>query len=238
SVALVRAALRDAGITAFLAGGVRSHFTELNREQHRLPEGLDGIVFSSTPLFHSLSTAQLTEAVAMQRLVAEQAVEIAGGGAVHIGPISLRPHVNDVATTPPPMSAHGDLRDGYGPALLDAADPRMDAPELAAWTLASAAAFTAPGVATLAYFEEWGPRGVFRADGSSRPVTEAIEMLAALQGRVVATGGTADGLVWAIRDVEAGEVVVANLDAADRVVRVGDAAVTVPALSWRRTAAS
>ncbi|GMM95994.1 hypothetical protein [Microbacterium luteum] len=238
AVALVRAALRDAGITAFLAGGVRSHFTELNREQHRLPEGLDGIVFSSTPLFHSLSTAQLTEAVAMQRLVAEQTVEIAGGGAVHIGPISLRPHVNDVATTPPPMSAHGDLRDGYGPALLDAADPRMDAPELAAWTLASAAAFTAPGVATLAYFEEWGPRGVFRADGSSRPVTEAIEMLAALQGRVVATGGTADGLVWAIRDVEAGEVVVANLDAADRVVRVGDAAVTVPALSWRRTAAS
>ena len=238
AVSLVRTAMREAGITAFVTGGVRSHFTELNREQHRLPEGLDGIVFSSTPLFHSLSTAQLTEAVAMQRIVAEQAGEIAGGRAVHIGPISLRPHVNNVATTPPPMSLHTDLRDGYGPALIDAADPRMDAPELVAWTLASAAAFTVPDVATLCFFEEWGPRGVFRSDGSARPVTEAVEVLAALQGGSVATGGTADGLVWAIVDLAAGEAIVANLDAVERAVRVGEAAVTVPSLSWRRAPAS
>ncbi len=239
----LRAALRDAGVTTFVTGGVRSHFTELNREHHRIPTDVDGIVFSSTPLFHSLGTAQLVESLAMQRLVAVQAVEIAAGRAVHIGPISLRPHVNDVATTAEPVAARSDLTDGYGPALLDAADPRQDAPELAAWTIASAAAFSVPGVVTLSFFEEWGPRGVFGSDGTARPAAEAIALLSALQERDVTTGHTPDGRVWAITvldstDVNGGDLLVANLDRVERVVRApaGDL-VRIPAGAWRRAQA-
>ncbi|MFD4960067.1 hypothetical protein [Microbacterium sp. NPDC058389] len=222
AIALLREALHDAGVETDVVGGVRSHFTELNREHHRLPRGLDGIVFSSTPLFHSLSAAQLVESLPIQRLVATQGVELAGGLPVHIGPISLRPHFNDVATTAPPMPAHDDLRDGYGPALTPAADPRQASPELAAWTVASAAALAVPGVATLAFFEEWGPRGLRTADGSPLPALDAVSALAAIAGEPGLRGDSPDGLVWAIgaRLGDGDTVLVANLDRALRTVEV------------------
>ncbi|KAF2418589.1 hypothetical protein [Microbacterium sp. B35-30] len=222
AIARLRHALTEAGLDIAVVGGVRSHFTELNREHHRLPRGLAGIVFSSTPLFHSLSTAQLIEALPMQRIVATQGVGIAAGLPVHVGPISLRPHFNDVATTPPPMPAHDDLRDGYGSALLDAGDVRQSAPQLAAWTVASAAALAVPGVATLAYFEEWGPRGVRTADGTALPVLAAVSALAALAGATGLRGDSPDGLVWALGARAAGgdTVLVANLDDRPRRVEV------------------
>ncbi|HEY9307804.1 MAG TPA: hypothetical protein VIP82_08345, partial [Microbacterium sp.] len=222
AIARLRHALAEVGLDIAVVGGVRSHLTELNREHHRLPRGLDGIVFSSTPLFHSLSTAQLVESLPMQRIVATQGVSIAAGIPVHIGPISLRPHFNDVATTPPPMPEHDDLRDGYGSALLDAVDARQWAPQLAAWTVASAAALAVPGVATLAYFEEWGPRGVRTADGTALPVLAAVSALAALAGAPGLRGDSPDGLVWALGARTAGSdtVLVANLDVHPRRIEV------------------
>lgn len=271
AVATLRRALTAAGVSAEVVGGARSHFTELNREHHRLPADLDGIVFSVSPLFHSLGSEQLVESLAMQRLVATQAVRIAasvaggpstgsgtgsvgsgtegaGSGAegsgtgtvpVHIGPIGLRPHFNDVATTPPPRAAHDDLRDGYGPALLDLADPRQDAEELAAWTIASAAALAVPGVETLTFFEEWGPRGIRDESGADRPVADAIRALAALSGTTLLHGASPDGLVWAIggADAEGRErVLVANLDRTGRTFRLttetGHAGIHLGPLTW------
>lgn len=222
AIGLLRHALAEAGVDAAVVGGARSHFTELNREHHRLPHALDGIVFSVTPLFHSLGTDQLVESIAMQRLVATQAVEIAGRLPVHIGPISLRPHFNDVATMPPPMPAHDDLREGYGSALTDTADRRQAAPELAGWTVASAAALAVPGVATLAYFEEWGPRGLRAADGTPYPVRDAVAALAELSGAPGLRGGSPDGLVWAIGALSDhhATVLVANLDRRERRVEI------------------
>ena len=222
AIARLRHALAEAGVEAEVVGGARSHFTELNREHHRLPRGLDGVVFSVTPLFHSLSTAQLIESLPMQRLVATQGVELAAGASVHIGPISLRPHFNNVATTPPPMPRHPDLRDGYGPALIDAADGRQSAPELAAWTIASAAALAVPGVATLTYYEEWGPRGVRAPDGEPLPVLEAISALAQLSGNPGLRGDSPDGLVWALgaRTPTGDIVLVANMDTRSRTLAI------------------
>ena len=94
----LRAALAHAGLEIPVVGGARAHFTELNRERGRIPDDVDGIVFSITPLFHSRTTEQLVESIGMQRLVAEQAVRLAGGAALHIGPVTLRPRFNDVAT--------------------------------------------------------------------------------------------------------------------------------------------
>lgn len=238
AIAALRAALEAAAIDVPVVGGVRAHFTELNRGQHLLPADLAGVVFSVTPLFHSLTTEQLVESIAMQRLVAEEAVALAAGLPVHVGPITLRPHFNDVATTPPPVPEHDDLREGYGPELIDAADPRQDSPELAAWTVASAAALAVPGVATLSWFEEWGARGVRTAEGADRPVAAAIAALRRFEGRPVVTGCSRDERVWALGRIDRRrlEVLVANLDDRPRTVVVGapegDRSITVAERSW------
>ncbi|UUT36649.1 hypothetical protein [Microbacterium elymi] len=241
ATAALREQLAAADVEVAVIGGVRSHFTELNREHARLPEDLDGITFSMTPLFHSPATEQLVEAVAIQRLVAEQAVEIAGGAPVHVGPVTLRPHFNDVATTPPPMADHSDLAAGYGTQLTDADDLRYDAPELAAWTIASFAALAVPGVASVAHFEQWGPRGWLRADGSARPVLAAREALRTLIGTTLLHGNSPDGLVWAVGGVAADgseAVLVANLDRVERTVPVRTpgrtASLTLAPSSWGR----
>ena len=97
-IAVARAMARDGRSTCPVIGGSRSHFTELNRERHRIPRDLDGLAVTVTPLFHAGGTEQLVESVAMQRLVAAQTVALAAGRPVHIGPITLRPRFNDVAT--------------------------------------------------------------------------------------------------------------------------------------------
>lgn len=240
TITALRAAMARAGLRVPIAGGVRTHFTELNREHHRLPTGLDGIGFAVTPLFHDPSTAQLVESVAMQRLVASQAVRLADGVPVDIGPIGLLPHVNAVATTAEPRPTVADLRRGYGPALLAAADPRQGAIELAAWTIASAAALTVPGVRSLSYFEEWGPRGIRESDGTDRPVAAAVAALAELGGRPALTGDSPDGTAWAVGALTpAGAVVLlANLDRRSRQLTVrmpnGSASARLAAFEWTR----
>ncbi|MGR6740964.1 hypothetical protein ACU6RU_02870 [Microbacterium sp. F1-18] len=222
TVALLRGALDQSGLAVPIVGGARSHFTELNREHHRLPRHLAGLTFSVTPLFHSRDTEQLVESLAMQRLVATQAVEIGGGVPVHVGPVSLRPHFNDVATTAPPRPAASDLSAGYGTHLTDADDPRQRSPELAAWTIASAAALAVRGVASLTFFESWGPRGILAADGTALPVAEAIAALTALAGGELLSGSSPDGLVWAVGAERHGQVTVlaANLDTRPRTITV------------------
>ncbi len=236
----LRAALRATGIDVPVVGGARSHFTELNREHHRLPNELDGLVFSITPLFHALSTEQLVESIAIQRLIAEQAVAIAQGRPVHVGPITLRPRFNNVATAPPPRSPHADLREGYGPQLIDADDARQSAPELAAWTVASVAALTVAGVASLTYFEEWGPRGIRATTGEPYPVAAAVDTLRDLESGDALTGASPDGLLWAVgaRTGDRDTILLANLDRRHRDLTVTTPAGThrarLDALSWRR----
>lgn len=217
TVTALRAALARAGVDAPVVGGARSHFTELNREYHRLPPGLAGVVFSITPLFHSIGTDQLVESLAVQRVIARQAAAMTSRP-VHIGPVTLRPRFNDVATTPPRLSTRDDLRDGYGPALLPATDPRQRAPELAAWAIASAAALAVPGVASLTYFETSGPRGIYDDDGRALPVAGAIAALAGLRGRRLLHAESPDGLLWAIGGSASGAatVHVANVSRLER----------------------
>jgi hypothetical protein len=221
SVGLLRRALADHARTVPVIGGSRSHFTELNRELHRLPDDLDGLAVTVTPLFHSTDTEQIVESVAIQRLVAEETVTRARGLPVHIGPVTLRPRFNDVAAAPQPLSPHADLRDGYGPQFTGLDDVRQPAPELAAWTVASAAALAVPGVASIVWFEEWGSRGIHDADGTPFPVAEALRQLAALAAvddAVLLSGPSPDGLIWAIgaRTGADDDVLLANLDEAPR----------------------
>lgn len=221
-VQALREALRTAGVTATVVGGSRSHFTELNREGSRLPDDLAAIVVTVTPLFHALSTAQLIESVAMQRLVAQQTVSYADGLPVHVGPVTLRPRFNDVATGPQPAPGRSDLSEGYGAQFTGAVDPRQSRPELAAWVVASAAALAVPGVSSIAYFEEWGPRGVYDEDGRAAPTAEALRALSDLAGGALLTGASPDGLVWAVgsRSADGAAVLAANLDQVSRTLEI------------------
>src|SRR5699024_6512150 len=240
-------ALESAGVEATVVGGARSHFTEYNRQHHLVPQGVGGIVFGITPLFHELGTRQLVESVAMQRLIAYQATTMTALP-VHIGPVTLRPRFNNVATTPAMRSTASDLGAGYGPALLEATDGRQDAPELGTWAIASAAALAVPGVASLTFFEDWGPRGIRDSAGAPYPVAEAIDALDALRGGQALTGDSPDGLTWAVGATgpEGVTILVANLDDHKRHVTVttpagshsltlpaGSHALTLPAGSWR-----
>ncbi|WP_052676315.1 hypothetical protein [Microbacterium hydrocarbonoxydans] len=229
--------LRAAQPTAPIMGGTRSHFTELNREQRRIPRDVEGLLFTTTPLFHTLDTEQLVESVAMQRLVAEQSVRIADGRPVHIGPVSLRPRFNNVATTPESAPAKSDLSEGFGAAFTGGVDERQSAPELAAWVIASAAALAVPGVASLSWFETAGPRGL-----AGTPAAEAVMALLAFDDGELLTGPSPDGLVWAIGSRRAGvdALLVANLDRRQRSVDVRldtgtVATATLAAGAWART---
>ncbi len=171
--ALVAAA---AGLGAELVGGARSHFTELNRTHERLPR-FDAWTISVTPQMHARETFQIEESIGLQRRVAADALAIAGGAPLHVGPITLRPRFNAVATTAPPAPP-ADLDAGYGPALRDDADDeRQAAPQLGAWVIASAAALAQGGAASVAWFEEWGPRGL-----EGTPAAEAVAAVHALSG--------------------------------------------------------
>jgi D-apionolactonase len=227
------AALEAEGLRPPVVAGSRAHFTELNREWHIIPRQVEGIAFSTTPLFHSVGTEQLIESVAVQRTIARQAVRLADGLPVHIGPVTLRPRYNDVATTPPPTPTREDLSEGYGAQFTGAADPRQQAVELAAWTIASAAALAVPGVASIAYFEEWGDRGIHSSSGEPFPVATALEELRGLgsPGAHLLWGDSPDGLVWVVgaRGDDSDVVLVANLDGVRRelTIELGVKTVTV-----------
>ncbi len=167
-----------AHLDAQLVGGTRAHFTELNRNHERLPAELPSLSYSSTPQMHARERAQLVESVAIQRLTARDAVRIAAGRPVHLGPVTLRPRFNAVATAPPPPEP-SDLAHGSGPAHLEGAtDPRQSSPALTAWLVASAAASSIDGIASLSFFEASGPRGV-----AGHPAAEAFAWLRELSGR-------------------------------------------------------
>lgn len=236
-VTALRSALGDAGRDVPIMSGARSHFTELNREQDAIARDVDAITFTTTPLFHSLDSEQLVEAISMQRLVAEQSVTIAQGRDVHIGPVALRPRYNNVATTSAPSPTRSDLSEGYGAAFAGTADERQRAPQLGAWVVASAAAMAVPGVRSLSWFETWGARGIADASGRA-PAADAID---ALEGCTLLRSSDATGMVWALggRRDRASVVLVANLDRVERTVevRIPDGShrrIVMTAGSWRR----
>ncbi|RXZ67708.1 hypothetical protein [Agromyces albus] len=211
-------ALTDAARTSLpeaeLIGGARSHFTELNRQHHELPADLQGITFAMTPQMHATERAQLVESIAMQATVVRDAVRIADGRPVHVGPMTLRSRFNAVATSGGGARiATAALAEGYGAELVEGAtDPRQASVALEAWTVASFAAIckgavagagagTATGtgsVASVDYFETVGPRGIRDAAGPF-PVARAIEEIASIAGTRLLTprGETPDG-IWIV----------------------------------------
>ena len=236
----LRTALAHHAIDAPILGGARSHFTEFNRERERIAARLDGVVIAITPLVHSVDTEQLVESLAAQRIIALQTVSMAQSIPVHIGPITLRPRFNNVSTEKEPQPKRTDLAEGYGAEFTSMTDDRQSSRELSAWTIASAAALAVPGVASLAWFEEWGPRGVRSRDGVPWPVEGAVRALADLSSRRLLWGDSPDGRTWAIGGEGPDDLVVliANLHSEARSVEIATAKAstfaTIPGSSFAK----
>ncbi|PJJ70645.1 hypothetical protein CLV46_0167 [Diaminobutyricimonas aerilata] len=225
----LRRGVARTGLTVDLVGGARSHYTELNRRRHDLPSDLPALAFSVTPQMHATERSQLVESIGMQRLVVEDAVAMAAGRPVHVGPVTLRPRFNAVATSAGPASDVTTVATGYGAEHVPGAtDPRQGAEALAAWTVASAAALAVQGVESMTFYESWGPRGVVDAAGEPYPVVRAIDWLAELAGRpMLETTGTRSPHVWILAGrAEGGDIaLVANLSERPERARIADVAV-------------
>jgi hypothetical protein len=220
STAPVWTALRDeaarAAFTGDLVGGTRAHFTELNRGQQQLPADLPALTFSLTPQMHATEVPHLLDSLGTQRTVVENAVRIAAGRPLHVGPVTLARRFNAVATTAHP-----------GPAAEAAAavDNLQDTAFAAAWTLASVAALSVPGVTTLCFFESAGPRGVLRQDGRPTPAGGVLEDLALRLGRALLAVDAPDGVAaMAVSDDDGAQLLLGNLTPEARTLAVGPTA--------------
>ncbi|XAS72913.1 hypothetical protein VUN82_03360 [Micrococcaceae bacterium Sec5.1] len=162
-----RSAVRAAGFNGSLLAGARSQFTELNRNSSRLPLDADAVTFSVTPQTHTSEVAHIIESVPMQELVLENALRLGGGKTVHVGPVTLLPRFNAVATS--------------GVASDMEFDELQAEPFAAAWVLASVAALTRKEVGSVTFFETSGPRGIADRTGRLNPAGEVLKELAALR---------------------------------------------------------
>ncbi|MEW9267122.1 hypothetical protein AB1207_20415 [Kineococcus endophyticus] len=211
STRVLWAALSAAAGDLPLVAGSRAHFTELNRTVAQLPPDATGVVFGSTPQMHDTGRDQFVEAVDVLRLTARQAVRIAAGRPVHVGPVSVVPRFNAVATTPARLG-RGDPSVGSGPS----------GPVVTAWCVAAAAACSVDGVASVVL-------GASRAGGEA--VAEAVRLLAPFAGRprLDTDGVLPQGVhVLAAGTLDRGSALVANLAEVAHHVDLGGRPVDVP----------
>jgi D-apionolactonase len=157
----LQAALRDAARAhdgLDLVAGARTHFTELNRTIREFDDWDGALTFSVTPQMHDRSRAQVDESIRMQREVVLSASRLAAGRDLHVGPVTLRPRLNAVATSGRRREAP-DLTDGYGPQFVpDSTDPQGRSAAAQAWFERSVEALSVPGVRSITLAEAWGPR--------------------------------------------------------------------------------
>lgn len=220
------------GFTGTLVAGARSHFTELNRTAGTLPPGADAVVYSITPQMHAVEVPHVVESLQVQRQTALDALRLGSGRPLHIGPVTLKPRFNAVATA-------ADVDAVTAEAM--STDPLQPESFTAAWLLGSLASLSVPGVDTISYFEASGPRGLRADDGHDTPAGQLLRQLAALRGaEILAVDGEIPGLaLYPVRTGEGGVLCfAANLTAAAITAAVtleGQGATTVDLGAWAYT---
>jgi len=196
--AAVRQALRSAGLAVPVGGGSRTNYAEFNRTSWP-PGDTDFAMYAVNPQVHAFDDRSVMETLAAQRVTAADAAAKTGRP-VYVGPVTLKPRLNPVAT-----SGDGSLTPGQQ------TDPRLSAPFGAAWTIGSAASLAAAPVSGITYFETHGPVGLLEGD-KVRPVYEALKALTEYRGAaVLRTSGDVPGLaVLALRRDDRVRVLLAN----------------------------
>jgi hypothetical protein len=148
--------LQAAGLPCRLGGGSRANFAEFNRAELPL-DLLDVAGYPLNPQVHAFDRRTLVENLAAQAATVSSARAIVGDLPLSIGPITLKPRFNPVATASPapPLGQ-----------LPESVDLRQLSLFAVGWTLGSIRQLAEAGVERLTYYETHGWRGLME---SSRP---------------------------------------------------------------------
>ncbi len=140
------------------AGGTNYHFADLNRSRPDVA-GLDELVYPITPQFHASDDLSLIENLAAQAETVQTALSFADGRRLVIGPVTLKPRFNAVAT-----AAESDPAPGELPSNVDARQMSLFG---AAWTVGSVKYLAESGASSATYYETTGWRGVMETEAGS-----------------------------------------------------------------------
>ncbi|MCA9128233.1 MAG: hypothetical protein KDB22_14170 [Planctomycetales bacterium] len=163
-VAPVQAMVDELGTHIDVVVGTDAYFAELNRGR---PEPVPGqpVCYSINPQVHAFDNLSLSETLEAQSHSVDSAANLFDS-AVSISTVSLRPRFNPNATQALELQEE----------LWRAIDPRQPTGFAASWVLGSLARLaTHTKVASLTYFEAFGPRGILGADGSDYAMTQVFE---------------------------------------------------------------
>jgi hypothetical protein len=236
-VEAARAGARAAGLSTLIGGGTRADFHQLNSRHAEVPlEALDFAAYAINPQVHAFDDLSVMETLGAQGPTVESARAIVGDRPIVVGPITLRPRFNPVATEPEPPPPPG--------ALPQQADPRQATSFAAAWTVGSLHRLARAGAAALTYFETTGWSGVLAAANQPRhpdfpsapggvyPVYELLAALGDFGGAELLDLSVGDPLATEALALRKGRrvlVLVANLtDGAHPIRVVLPAALTAP----------
>ena len=165
-----------------LVAGARSHFTEFNREIHEIPVDADAVTFPSTPQMHMREPWHVVSSIAALDDVLATAAALRPDHPLHLGPVTLRPRVNAVATRPELVDRSDST--GYGAHLVPGAgDPHQHSTWAGAWAAAVILRAAVAGAASVTIAELAGARGLLGPDGRLAPIGEVLAVLAPLAGR-------------------------------------------------------
>ncbi|MEI9424969.1 hypothetical protein O7A70_27785 [Mesorhizobium sp. Cs1299R1N1] len=213
----VYAAARRAFPDIRLGGGMFSYFTELNRK--RVPaDQLDFITHCTCPIVHAADDLSVMQSLEALPFITRSTRAIFGTEPYRIGPSTMAMRQN------PYGGATKDNPQGQRIAMANR-DPRHAAQFAAAWTIGYAARVAPAGLEMLTLSSFAGPFGVVAgsgepvAQGTPRPIFQAIEGLCELAGLTHVSATTSDEtrvLALAGRSVS-GKIIVwlANLTSKD-----------------------
>lgn len=163
-VRAVRAAVREAGVTAPVGGGTDGDFAELNRDRPEVTD-LDFVAYTMNPQVHVFDDLSLIQNLPAQASTVATARSFAGTTPVVVDAVTLRQRFNPAASAVVPAA------DARGPdGLPPSVDARQSSLFGAAWALGSMAALTGAEADAVTYFETVGWRGVIeRSEGEPEP---------------------------------------------------------------------
>lgn len=186
----VYAAARRAFPGIRLGGGMFSYFTELNRK--RVPAGLlDFVTHCTCPIVHAADDLSVMQSLEALPFITRSARAIFGEKPYRIGPSTIAMRQN------PYGGATKENPEGLRIAMADR-DPRHAGLFAAAWTIGYAAHVAPVGLEQLTLSGFTGPFGVLAAsgepvaEGSPRPIFDAIKGLCEMAGLAHVAARTSD----------------------------------------------
>ena len=157
-ILLARKFLQSWSSSPRFGGGTNAYFYQLT-VFHPPTEGLDFVCFSIHPQEHSFDNSSLTETLAMQRVVVENAKRVHRGLPAVISPITLKPRFNPNATGTDNPPSPGEL-----PNQVDVRQMSLFG---AVWTLGSLKYLSESAASSTTYYETTGWCGVMEREAGS-----------------------------------------------------------------------